>query len=89
MSAQSAPAETPGAAAEADPWPPLELYDIRKRWHKDRALIDGVNLTLEPGKAVWLGVKMVGFLIIMIPGGLLALRAGLRHAQRRGTIMEY
>ena len=33
--------------------------------------------------------KMVGFLIIMIPAGLLALRAGLRHAQRRGTIMEY
>ena len=55
MSAQSAPAETPGAAAEADPWPPLELYDIRKRWQKDRPLIDGVNLTLEPGKAVWLG----------------------------------
>jgi ABC-type multidrug transport system permease subunit len=33
--------------------------------------------------------KMVGFLIIMIPAGLLALKAGLRHAQRRGTIMEY
>ena len=33
--------------------------------------------------------KMIGFLIIMIPLGLVALRAGLRHAQRRGTIMEY
>jgi ABC-type polysaccharide/polyol phosphate export permease len=33
--------------------------------------------------------KMIGFLAIMIPAGLLALRAGLRHAQRRGTIMEY
>ena len=40
--------------------------------------------------SAWADVaKMVGFLIIMIPLGVLALRGGLRHAQRRGTIMEY
>lgn len=33
--------------------------------------------------------KLIGFLVVMIPLGLFALRLGLRTAQRRGTIMEY
>lgn len=33
--------------------------------------------------------KMIGFLVIMVPLGILALNAGLRYAQKRGTIMEY
>jgi ABC-2 type transport system permease protein len=33
--------------------------------------------------------KMVGFLVVMVPLGLVGLRAALRFAQRRGTIMEY
>ena len=33
--------------------------------------------------------KMVGFLAIMVPAGLFGLRAALRYAQKRGTIMEY
>jgi hypothetical protein len=32
---------------------------------------------------------MIGFLVVMIPLGLVALNVGLRTAQRRGTIMEY
>lgn len=40
---------------DVDGWPPIELYDVRKRWRKDVPLIDGINLTIEPGKAVWLG----------------------------------
>jgi ABC-type polysaccharide/polyol phosphate export permease len=33
--------------------------------------------------------KMIGFLVVTIPLGLVALNVGLRTAQRRGTIMEY
>lgn len=51
-----------------------------------RNLLVGTPLT---GSA-WLDVaKMIGFLLVMLPLGLIALRAGLRYAQRRGTIMEY
>lgn len=40
--------------------------------------------------SAWADVaKMVGFLLVMLPVGLVALRTGLRYAQRRGTIMEY
>jgi ABC-type multidrug transport system ATPase subunit len=46
------PAETTG---DGDAWPPVELYDIRKRWQKDKPLIDGIDLTLEPGQLAWLG----------------------------------
>jgi ABC-2 type transport system permease protein len=38
----------------------------------------------------WLDLtKMVGFLLVMVPLGLFGLHAGMRYAQRRGTIMEY
>jgi ABC-2 type transport system ATP-binding protein len=40
---------------EIDEWPPIELYDVHKRWRKDVPLIDGINLTVERGQAVWLG----------------------------------
>ena len=51
-----------------------------------RNLLVGQDLADSP----WVDVlKMVGFLILMLPLGLLALRGGLRYAQRRGTIMEY
>lgn len=48
------PAPVPQAES-LDDWPPIELYDIHKRWRKDAPLIDGVNLTINPGEAVWLG----------------------------------
>lgn len=55
MNAQSVPAAEPARAAADEAWPPLELFDIHKRWAKDRPLIDGVDLTLERGEVVWLG----------------------------------
>jgi ABC-2 type transport system permease protein len=33
--------------------------------------------------------KMAGFLLLMIPGAVLALQIGIRMAQKRGTIIEY
>lgn len=40
--------------------------------------------------SAWADVaKMIGFLAIMVPVGIFGLTAGLRHAQKRGTIMEY
>jgi len=55
MNAQSAPAPARVHAATGDDWPPLEVYNVHKRWHKDRPLADGVNLTLERGEVAWLG----------------------------------
>jgi ABC-type polysaccharide/polyol phosphate export permease len=43
-------------------------------------LTDSVTLELA---------KLGGFLVTMIPLSILALRAGLRYAQRKGTIVEY
>jgi ABC-type multidrug transport system permease subunit len=38
----------------------------------------------------WLQVtKMAGFLVVMVPLGVLALHTALRFAQKRGTIVEY
>jgi ABC-2 type transport system permease protein len=40
--------------------------------------------------SAWVAVaKIVGFTLVLLPIGLLALRAGIRHGQRRGTITEY
>jgi ABC-2 type transport system ATP-binding protein len=55
MSIQSLYTSASATDREGNPWPPLELYDIHKRWAKDRPLVDGVNLTIEPGEVVWLG----------------------------------
>jgi ABC-type multidrug transport system ATPase subunit len=55
---QSAPNanDHPDAEEELDPWPPLEAYDVVKRWAKDRPpVLDGLNLTVEPGELVWVG----------------------------------
>lgn len=56
---QPAPAASAAAPVEsqADPdrWPPLELYDVSKRWRKDLPLIESINLTVEEGQVVWLG----------------------------------
>jgi ABC-type polysaccharide/polyol phosphate export permease len=38
----------------------------------------------------WLEIsKMAGFLVVMVPLGVIALQASLRFAQKRGTIVEY
>jgi len=43
------PGEPPTAA-------PLTLRDLRKRWRKDLPLVlDGLDLTLEPGTKTWIG----------------------------------
>jgi len=55
MNAQSLSTPAPVRAGAVDDWPPLEVYDLHKRWHKDRPLIDGVDLTLESGEVAWLG----------------------------------
>src|SRR3954462_15623441 len=48
--------DAPGsAAADHKAWPPLELYDVVKRWRKDVPLLEGINLTIEPGESVWIG----------------------------------
>jgi ABC-type multidrug transport system ATPase subunit len=51
--------EPPGAPAErpdAGAWPPLEVYDVVKRWARNRPpVLNGVNLTIEPGELVWVG----------------------------------
>jgi ABC-2 type transport system ATP-binding protein len=58
MTSQSMPtsAATPvEMAAEVDAWPPLELYDVFKRWRKDQPLIEKVNMTVDRGQVVWMG----------------------------------
>jgi ABC-2 type transport system permease protein len=41
-------------------------------------------------EAAWVDLtKLIGFLVVMIPVGLVGLRVALRTAQKRGTIMEY
>jgi len=47
----TAPAPTTGERA----WPPLELYDVSKRWRKDVPLIQSINLTIEAGETAWIG----------------------------------
>jgi ABC-type multidrug transport system ATPase subunit len=48
-------ATAPAPATGERAWPPLELYDVRKRWRKDTPLIESINLTIEPGESVWIG----------------------------------
>jgi ABC-type multidrug transport system ATPase subunit len=55
MNPASAPLAGPRDSDELAAWPPIELYDVHKRWRKDMPLIDGINLTIEPGEVVWLG----------------------------------
>jgi ABC-type multidrug transport system ATPase subunit len=45
-----------GAGTAADDGAPLRLRAISKRWRKDLPLVlDALELTLEPGKATWVG----------------------------------
>jgi ABC-2 type transport system ATP-binding protein len=55
MTSQSLTVSAAPASQEVDAWPPIEVYDLHKRWRKDIPLIDGVNMTIEPGEVVWLG----------------------------------
>ncbi len=34
-------------------------------------------------------LKLGGFAVVLVPAGVMALRAAVHHAQRRGTILEY
>jgi ABC-2 type transport system ATP-binding protein len=53
-STAASPREQPIHAA--DEWPALEVYDVSKRWAKDRPrVLDEVNLTVEQGSLVWIG----------------------------------
>jgi ABC-type multidrug transport system ATPase subunit len=39
-----------------DAWPPLEAWDIVKRWtRRGDAVLDGLDLTVEPGELIWVG----------------------------------
>src|SRR4051812_41957448 len=53
MSTPSVSTDRP--AVDHDAWPPLELYDLHKRWRKDLPLLEGINLTIEPGESAWIG----------------------------------
>jgi ABC-2 type transport system ATP-binding protein len=56
MSTSSVSTDALGSAAVSrEAWPPLELYDVAKRWRKDVELLESVNLTIEPGETVWVG----------------------------------
>jgi ABC-2 type transport system ATP-binding protein len=45
-----------GTSATVDDTAPLRLKAISKRWRKDLPLVlDGLDLTLEPGKTTWVG----------------------------------
>jgi ABC-2 type transport system permease protein len=51
-----------------------------------RNVLVGTPLTESAGFEV---AKMAGFLVVMVPLAVLALRGGIRLGQRRGTIIEY
>lgn len=47
--------EVPPVADPGEP-PPLEVYDVVKRWtRRGPNVLDGVSLTVEPGELVWIG----------------------------------
>ena len=55
-SSTAAPLPEQAARHAADDWPALEVYDVTKRWAKDRPpVLDDVNLTVERGSLVWIG----------------------------------
>jgi heme ABC exporter ATP-binding subunit CcmA len=51
----SAGVESAVAPAPLDDWPPLELYDLHKRWRRELPLLEGIDLTLESGEVAWIG----------------------------------
>jgi ABC-2 type transport system ATP-binding protein len=57
VGSQGADAPVPAAIAGSDrDAAPLRLMSISKRWRKDLPLVlDGLELTLEPGTATWVG----------------------------------
>jgi ABC-2 type transport system ATP-binding protein len=51
-----APAATPDTERERPAAAPLALRDVTKRWRKDLPrVLDGLDLTLEPGTRTWVG----------------------------------
>jgi ABC-2 type transport system ATP-binding protein len=49
-------ASASGDTRDDNPWPPLEAWNITKRWPRNPApVLEGVDITLDPGDLMWIG----------------------------------